>query len=45
MKGFFKILVVLLSLGALAQAVALAKVKSGEISDSSKAKGSDGPGI
>lgn len=45
MKRGFKILVVLLALGALVQTVALAKNNSGEISDTSKAKGSDGPGI
>ena len=42
MKRFLKIFVVLLALGALAQTVALAKVKTGETSDSSKGTG---PGI
>jgi hypothetical protein len=43
MKRIFKILVITLAIGALAQTIALAKVKDGESSDSSK--GSDGPGI
>ena len=45
MKGIFKILVVTLALGALAQTVALAKVKIGETSDATISKGSHGPGI
>lgn len=43
MKRIFKILVVFLAVGALAQTVALAKVKTGDSSDSTR--GSDGPGI
>ena len=46
MKRIFKILVVLLAIGALAQTVALAKVKSGETTYAPPTtKGSDGPGI
>ncbi|MBC7538252.1 MAG: hypothetical protein H7281_05490 [Bacteriovorax sp.] len=45
MKRIFKILVVVLALGALVQTIALAKVKTGESSDSSTSKGTDGPGI
>lgn len=43
MKRIFKILVVVLALGALVQTIALAKVKSGDSSDATR--GSDGPGI
>lgn len=46
MKRFFKILAIVLAIGALAQTVALAKAKSGNASDSSsKSQGSDGPGV
>ena len=45
MKRIFKILVVALALGALAQTVALAKVKTGETTNAPISKGSDGPGI
>ena len=45
MKRIFKILVVLLAVGALAQTVAFAKPKSGETQDAPPTKGSDGPGI
>lgn len=46
MKGILKIVVVLLAIGALAQTVALAKVKSNETKDAPPTtKGSDGPGI
>lgn len=43
MKRIFKILVVVLAIGALAQTVALAKGKTGDTSDATR--GSDGPGI
>ncbi len=36
MKGIFKILVVVLALSALVQTIALAKVKTGDTTDSSK---------
>ena len=39
MKRIFKILVIVLALGSLVQTIALAKVKSGETSDSSKGHG------
>lgn len=46
MKRIFQILVVLLAIGSLVQAVALAKVNTGETSDASTSKsGSTGPGI
>jgi hypothetical protein len=45
MKRIFKILVITLAIGALAQTVVLAKSKTGDTSDASTAKGSDGPGI
>lgn len=39
MKRIFKILVVVLALGALVQTIALAKVKTGDTTDSSKGHG------
>ena len=45
MKRIFKILIIALAIGALAQTVAIGKAKTGDTSDASTAKGSDGPGI
>lgn len=46
MKRIFKIVVVLMAIGALAQTIALAKVKTGNTSDAPPTThGSDGPGI
>ncbi|MDO9181626.1 MAG: hypothetical protein Q7U04_04420 [Bacteriovorax sp.] len=45
MKSLFKVLVVVMAIGSLAQAVALAKAKTENGSKTFSAKGGTGPGI
>lgn len=45
MKRILKFLVIALAIGALVQTVAMGKAKTGDTTDASTAKGSDGPGI